>query len=86
MPPGIEDDDYNSKRDILEEFLSNDSFSLTENASFHFDIPSSPRPLTKPPDDDEIKPNLGILTVKVVGDISEHYVPMPRLLPNQPTL
>nr|GEZ21181.1 hypothetical protein [Tanacetum cinerariifolium] len=54
--------------------------------SFHFDIPSSPRPPTKPPDDDEIKPNSGILTVKVAGDISEHYVPMPRLLPTQPTL
>nr|GEV86304.1 hypothetical protein [Tanacetum cinerariifolium] len=88
MPPGIEDDDYDSKGDILipEEFLSNDSLSLPKNESYHFDIPSSPRPLAKPPDDDEIKPNSGILTVKVVGDIFEHYVPMPRLLPTQPTL
>nr|GEU43155.1 hypothetical protein [Tanacetum cinerariifolium] len=88
IPPGIEDDDHDSEGDILilEEFLSNDSFSLPENESFHFDIPSSPRPLAKPPDDDEIEPNLGILTVKVVGDIFEHYVPMPRLLPTQPTL
>nr|GEY74637.1 hypothetical protein [Tanacetum cinerariifolium] len=37
-------------------------------------IPSSLRPPAKPPDDDEIEPNSGILTVKVVGDISEHYV------------
>nr|GEU44698.1 hypothetical protein [Tanacetum cinerariifolium] len=87
MPPGIEDDDYDSERDILilEGLLSNDSFSLPKNESFHFDIPSSPRPPAKPPDDDEIEPNLGILTVKVVGDISEYYVPIPRLFPTQPT-
>nr|GFA24439.1 hypothetical protein [Tanacetum cinerariifolium] len=88
MPPGIEDDDYDSEGDILilEEFISNDSISLPENELFHFDILSSPRPPVKPPDDDEMKLNLGILTIKVVGDISEHYVPMPRLLPTQPTL
>nr|GEV25262.1 hypothetical protein [Tanacetum cinerariifolium] len=87
MSPGIEDDDYDSEGDILilEELLSNDSLSLPENESFHFDIPSYPRPPAKPPDDDEIKPNSEILTVKVVGDIYEHYVPMPRLLPTQPT-
>nr|GEY68480.1 hypothetical protein [Tanacetum cinerariifolium] len=88
MPPGIEDDDYDSEGDILilEELLSNVSLSLHENESFHFDIPSSPRPSAKPPDDDEIEPNSGILTVKVVGDISKYYVPIPRLLPTQPTL
>nr|GFA73542.1 hypothetical protein [Tanacetum cinerariifolium] len=88
MPLGIENDDYDSEGDILilEELLSNDSLSPPENESFHFDIPSSPRPLAKPPDDDEIEPNLGILTVKVVGDISKHYVPTPRLLPTQPTI
>nr|GEW55241.1 hypothetical protein [Tanacetum cinerariifolium] len=83
MPPGIEEDDYDSKVDILiiEEFLSNDTLSLPENESFHFDISSSSRPPAKPPDDD-----LEILTVKVVGDIFEHDVPMHRLLPTQPTL
>nr|GEZ10761.1 uncharacterized mitochondrial protein AtMg00810-like [Tanacetum cinerariifolium] len=83
MPPSIEDDNYDSERDILilEELLSNDSLSLPKNESFHFDTPSSPRPPAKPPDDDS-----GILTVKVVGDISEHYVSGPRLLPTQPTL
>nr|GEU44904.1 hypothetical protein [Tanacetum cinerariifolium] len=87
MPPSIEDDDYDSEGDmlLLEELLSNDSLSLPENESFHFDIPSSPRPPAKPPDDDEIEPNSGILTVNVVGDILEHCVPMPRLLPTQPT-
>ncbi|GJU52183.1 hypothetical protein Tco_1225897 [Tanacetum coccineum] len=88
MPPGIENDNYDSEGDIffLEELLSNDSPSLPENESFHFDVPSSPRPPAKPPDDDEIKPDTGVLTAKVVGDISEHYVLMPRLLPTQPTL
>nr|GEW94006.1 E-beta-farnesene synthase [Tanacetum cinerariifolium] len=83
MPPGIEYDDYGSQVDmfILEEFLSNDSLSLPEKESFYFDIPSSLRPPAKPLDDDS-----EILTVKVVGDIFEHYVPMPRLLPTQPTL
>nr|GEV08867.1 hypothetical protein [Tanacetum cinerariifolium] len=77
MPPGIEDGDYYSEGDILEELLSNDSFSLLKNELFHFDIPSSPRPPVKPPDDDKIEPNSGILTIKVVGDISKHYVPIP---------
>nr|GEZ38097.1 hypothetical protein [Tanacetum cinerariifolium]GEZ59830.1 hypothetical protein [Tanacetum cinerariifolium]GEZ60033.1 hypothetical protein [Tanacetum cinerariifolium] len=79
----IKNDDYDSEVDmlILEEFLSNDSLSLPENESFDFDIPSSSRPPTKPPDDD-----LEILTVKVMGDISEHNVPIHRLLPTQPTL
>nr|GEY84768.1 hypothetical protein [Tanacetum cinerariifolium] len=61
MPPGIEDDDYDSERDILilEEFLSNDSFSIPENESFHFDIPSSFRPPAKLP-----YGNTGIFNVK----------------------
>ncbi|GJX75602.1 hypothetical protein Tco_0322413 [Tanacetum coccineum] len=55
MPPGIKNDD--SEGDILffEELLSNNFPSLLENKSFHFDVPSSPRPPAKPPDDDEIK-------------------------------
>nr|GEY73770.1 hypothetical protein [Tanacetum cinerariifolium] len=81
MPPGIEEDDYDSERDILilEELLRNDSLSLPENELFHFDIPSSSRPYTKPPNH-----NSGILNVKVMGDISEHKVPMPRLMFTQP--
>nr|GFA77648.1 hypothetical protein [Tanacetum cinerariifolium] len=52
IPPGIEEDDYDSERDtlILEELLSNNSLSLSENESFHFDIPSSSHPPVKPPD------------------------------------
>nr|GEZ74169.1 hypothetical protein [Tanacetum cinerariifolium] len=82
MPSGIEEDDYDSKRDILilEELLSNDSLSLPKNESFHFDIHLSSRPSAKPPNG-----NLGILNVKVMGGISEHKVPMPRLMITQPT-
>nr|GEU34376.1 hypothetical protein [Tanacetum cinerariifolium] len=84
MPPGIEDDDYESKKDvlILEELLSNDSLSLPENESFHFDIPLFSCPPVKPPDG-----NTRILNVKMMGDIYEQKVPMPRLMitlvPNQ---
>nr|GEV45716.1 hypothetical protein [Tanacetum cinerariifolium] len=83
MLPGIEEDDYDSERDILilEELLGNNSLSLPENESFHFDIPSSSHPPVKPPDG-----NSRIFNVKVMGDISEHKVPMPRLLLTQPTL
>nr|GFA41524.1 hypothetical protein [Tanacetum cinerariifolium] len=78
MPPGIEEDDYDSKKDILilEELLNNDSVLLPENESFHFDIPSSSRPPTKPLDG-----NSGILNVKVMGNI-----PLTRLMFTQPTL
>ncbi|GKD16812.1 hypothetical protein Tco_1205970, partial [Tanacetum coccineum] len=88
MPPGIENDDYDSEGDILflEELLSNDSPSLPINESFHCDVPSSPRPHAKPPDDDEIEPDTGVLTAKVVGDISELYVHMPNVLTTLPTL
>nr|GEX59434.1 hypothetical protein [Tanacetum cinerariifolium] len=77
MPSDIEEDDYESERDILilEELLSNNSLSLPENESFHFYIPSSSRPPSKPPDG-----NSGILNVKVMGDISEHKVPMLGLM------
>nr|GEY04133.1 hypothetical protein [Tanacetum cinerariifolium] len=70
MPPGIENDDYHSERDILflEEFLSNDSPSLPENKSFHFDVPSSLRPPAKPPDDGiYFEPDTRLLTAKVVA-------------------
>nr|GEX60708.1 hypothetical protein [Tanacetum cinerariifolium] len=66
MPPGIEDDDYDSGRDILifEELLDNYSLSLPDNESYHFDIPSPYRPLAKPPDG-----NTGTLNIKMMGDV-----------------
>nr|GFA94022.1 hypothetical protein [Tanacetum cinerariifolium] len=76
MPPCIEKDDYDSERDILilKELLSNDTLSLPEIESFHFDIPLFSHPLAKPPNG-----NTRILNVKMMGDISEQKVPMPRL-------
>ncbi|GJU47870.1 hypothetical protein Tco_1217425 [Tanacetum coccineum] len=94
MPPGIEIDDYDSEGDIrfLEELLSSDSLPLPKNESFsldHFDDPSLPRPPPEPPDVEicfNFEPDAGVVTKKVVGDISEHDVLMPNLLPTQPTL
>ncbi|GJX25684.1 hypothetical protein Tco_0231980 [Tanacetum coccineum] len=57
----IDNDDYDSEGDILflEELLSNDSLSLPENESFHFNIPSSRRHLdSKPPMMIEIEPEI----------------------------
>ncbi|GKA70355.1 hypothetical protein Tco_0776419, partial [Tanacetum coccineum] len=85
MPPGIENDDYDSEGDIrfLEELLSNDSPPLPENESSnldHFNDPSSSRPPPEPPDVEvffDFEPDAGI---------SEHYVLMPNILPTLPTL
>nr|GFA85046.1 hypothetical protein [Tanacetum cinerariifolium] len=76
MLPGIEEDDYDSERDILirEELLDNHSLSLHVIESYHFDIPSFSCPPAKPPDG-----NTGILNIKIRGDNSEQKVPMPRL-------
>nr|GFD19818.1 hypothetical protein [Tanacetum cinerariifolium] len=76
MPPSIEEDDDDSKRDILihEELLDNYSLSLHVNESFYFDIPSLSRPPAKPPDG-----NIRILNIKMMGDISDQKVPIPNL-------
>nr|GEX05063.1 reverse transcriptase domain-containing protein [Tanacetum cinerariifolium] len=77
MPPSIEDDDYDSERDILirEELLDNYSLSLHVIESYHFDIPSFSHPPAKPADG-----NTGILNINMMGDISEQQVPMPRFM------
>nr|GEX15347.1 hypothetical protein [Tanacetum cinerariifolium] len=76
MPPCIEDDDYDSGRDILilEELLDNYSLSLPTNESYHFDIPSPYRPPAKLPDG-----NTGTLNIKMMGDVSDQKVPIPGL-------
>nr|GEY36826.1 hypothetical protein [Tanacetum cinerariifolium] len=76
MPPGIEDGDYESGRDIsiLEELLDNYSLSLPANESYHFDILSPYRPPAKPPDS-----NTGTLNIKMMGDVSDQKVPIPNL-------
>nr|GEZ20178.1 pre-mRNA splicing Prp18-interacting factor [Tanacetum cinerariifolium] len=68
MPPGIEEDDDDSERDIsiLEELLDNYSLSLPANESYHFDIPSPYRPPAKLPDG-----NTGTLNIKMMGDVSD---------------
>nr|GEW91304.1 hypothetical protein [Tanacetum cinerariifolium] len=75
MPLGIEDDEYDSERDILilKDLPSNDTLSFLAIESFHFDIPSFSHPPAKPP-----VGNTGILNVKMMGDISEQKVPIPR--------
>nr|GEX67546.1 hypothetical protein [Tanacetum cinerariifolium] len=77
MPSSIEDDDDDSKRDILirEELLDNYSLSLPENESFRFDIPSFSRPPAKPPDG-----NTRILNIKMMGNNYKQKVPIPGLM------
>nr|GEX99349.1 hypothetical protein [Tanacetum cinerariifolium] len=77
MPHGIEEDDDDSERDILilEELPSNYSLLFPVNESFYFDIPAFSRPPAKPPDG-----NIGILNIKMVGDVSKQKVPIPGLM------
>nr|GEZ77308.1 hypothetical protein [Tanacetum cinerariifolium] len=76
MPPGIEEDDDDSERDIpiLEESLNNYSLSLPATESYHFDIPSPYHPPAKPPDG-----NTGTLNIKMMGDVSDQKVLIPNL-------
>nr|GEZ43377.1 hypothetical protein [Tanacetum cinerariifolium] len=76
MPPGIEDDDYESGRDIpiLVELLDNYSLSLHTNESDYYDIPLPYRPPAKPPDG-----NTGALNIKMMGVVSDQKVPIPGL-------
>nr|GEU52655.1 hypothetical protein [Tanacetum cinerariifolium] len=77
MPPGIEDEDYDSERDILirKDLPSNNILSFAEKESFHFDIPLISRPPTKPPDGDT-----RILNIKMMGDISDQKAFMHKLM------
>nr|GFA30306.1 hypothetical protein [Tanacetum cinerariifolium] len=76
-PSPILDNDYDSERDILilNDFPSNDTLSIPEIESFHFDISSFSRPLEKPPDG-----NTGILNIKMMGDISDQKASMHKLM------
>nr|GFA41989.1 hypothetical protein [Tanacetum cinerariifolium] len=59
---------------IKDKLLDNYSLSLPDNESFYFDIPSLFRPPAKPPDG-----NTGTLNIKMMGNNSEHKVPIPGL-------
>nr|GFC75510.1 hypothetical protein [Tanacetum cinerariifolium] len=76
MPPSIEDDDYDSERDIpiLEELLENYSLSLPANELYHFDIPSPYRPPAKQPDG-----KTGTLNIKMLGDVFDQKVKLSDL-------
>nr|GEZ63026.1 hypothetical protein [Tanacetum cinerariifolium] len=76
MPPSIEENDYESERDvlILEELPTNYSLSLPVIESFHFDISSFSHPPAKPADG-----NTRILNIKMMGDNYEQKAPMPKL-------
>nr|GEY72710.1 hypothetical protein [Tanacetum cinerariifolium] len=79
MPPGIENDDYDSEGDnhFLEELFSNDPIPLPENKSFnfdHYDEPSFSRPPLKPPDVEvffDFDPDSGELISAVMNNIDE---------------
>nr|GEZ15842.1 hypothetical protein [Tanacetum cinerariifolium] len=77
MPPGIEDKDYDSERDILirKDLPSNNTLSFAEKESFYFDIPLFSHPPAKPPDG-----NTEILNIKMMGDISDQKSFMHELM------
>nr|GEY39447.1 hypothetical protein [Tanacetum cinerariifolium] len=77
MPPGIEDKDYDSERDILipKDLPSNNSLSFAKKESFHFDIPPFSHPPAKPPDGDT-----GILNINLMGDIYDQKAFMHKLM------
>ncbi|GKC56895.1 hypothetical protein Tco_1084493 [Tanacetum coccineum] len=93
-PSPIPVEDSDSLMEEIDIFLAPDDLIPPEYESFHFDFPSSPRPLEKPPNDDvyfDIEPDTGVLTTKVVDDISDNstrelYVHVPNVLPTHPTL
>nr|GFB05026.1 hypothetical protein [Tanacetum cinerariifolium] len=75
MPSGIEDDYYDSERDILKDLPSNNTLSFAEKESFYFDIPAFSRLPAKPPDG-----NTGILNIKMIGNISDQKTFMHKLM------
>ncbi|GKC79613.1 hypothetical protein Tco_1130387, partial [Tanacetum coccineum] len=76
MPPGIENDDYDSEGDIrfLKELLNNDPLTLPEIESSnldHFNHPSSPRPPPEPPDVEicfDVEPDVTFLNFRSFYD------------------
>nr|GEU83178.1 hypothetical protein [Tanacetum cinerariifolium] len=97
MPPGIENDDYDSEGDIYfhKELLSNDTLAFPKNESSNFDYHdnlSFPRPPLKPSDVDvlfDFEPDQGELTCVVMNDIfdnSTRELYVLNVLPSQSTI
>nr|GFC00618.1 hypothetical protein [Tanacetum cinerariifolium] len=100
MPPGIEEDDDDSERDIpiLEELLDNYSLSLPTNESYHFDIPDlflnsdDPMPPGIEEDDDVSERDIPILeelldnySLSLPTNESYHFdIPSPDRPPAKP--
>nr|GEW95054.1 hypothetical protein [Tanacetum cinerariifolium] len=78
--------------EIADTIVDNDTLLLPENELSNFDHHDDllfPRPPPKPPDVKiffDFEPDMGVLTTKVVEDIFEHHVPMPKVLPSQTAL
>ncbi|GKE68001.1 hypothetical protein Tco_1522162 [Tanacetum coccineum] len=97
IPPGIEKADFDLEEEIclFENFFDSDSH-MEEIDLFLATDDSMPPGIENDDYNSEgdihdgiffdFKPDMGVLTAKVVEDISEHYVLMPKLLPTQPTL
>ncbi|GJR74483.1 hypothetical protein Tco_0086848 [Tanacetum coccineum] len=83
---------FNAESDLIESLLNRDTLIISSPKHFtliFYDVPSSPRPPAKPPDDGiffDFEPDTGVLTAKVVEDILEHYVLMPKHYPPNPHL
>nr|GFA85671.1 hypothetical protein [Tanacetum cinerariifolium] len=76
IPPGIDETECDFEGDIrLIEKLFNDTLSFAEKESFHFDIPPFSRPPAKPPDG-----NIGIMNIKMMGDIYDQKAFMHKLM------
>ncbi|GJZ34612.1 putative reverse transcriptase domain-containing protein [Tanacetum coccineum] len=77
---------------VVSDNSNNPLLELPEFESFHFDLYNDPSPSRPPPEPPDVEicfdfmPDTGVVTKKVVGDISEHDVLMPNLLSTQSTL
>nr|GEW57580.1 hypothetical protein [Tanacetum cinerariifolium] len=71
----VKDSDSLMEEIIYPDLPINDTLLFPEKESFYFDIPSFSRPPAKPPD-----VVTEILNIKMMGDISDQKVPMPKLM------
>ncbi|GJT55214.1 reverse transcriptase domain-containing protein [Tanacetum coccineum] len=87
--PDTDGNTFSGYQDNIQGYVSAATVNYNQRNTVFFYVPSSPRPPTKPPDDDDIEPDTGVFT-KVVDDISDNstrelYVHVPNVLPTLPT-